>query len=151
MPKVNQQNSSAIDLTEESFNNVTPFSFEAALARGMIVEVTDWIGPEIGFGKRCYRVRVALSARLWDTLLQAYVRRQNGDHEKLCSKRNDILWLAAQALERAESFDATNFTMYLPMSNGVGNDIELRVECLERDDRRYSQVVIGFPEDFLRL
>ena len=107
MPKVNQQNNSAIDLSDESFNNVTPFSFEVALIRGMVVEVTDWVGPEIGFGKGCYRVRVALTARLWDTLLQAYERRQNGDHEKLCSKRNDILWLAAQSLERAEGMDAT--------------------------------------------
>lgn len=152
MRKINQQDNAQIDLSEESLNNVTPFSFELALARGIIVEVTDWVGPEIGFGRSFYRTRVALTARVWDTLLQAYVRQKNGSLEKLFrEKRNDILWLAAQALERATGSDATNFTMYLPMGQGIEDCKTLRVECRDREDRDYSQVLIGFPEDFLRL
>ena len=152
MRKLNQQDNAHIDLSEESFNHVTPFSFELALARGIIVEVTDWVGPEIGFGKGFYRTRLALTARVWDTLLQAYVRQKNGELEKVFhEKRNDILWLAAQALGRATGSDATNFTMHLPMGQEFEDCKTLRVECRNREDRGFSQVLIGFPEDFVRL
>lgn len=154
MRKINQLDNAVIDLAAESFNNVTPYSVEAALARGIIVEVTDWVVPDIGFGKRCFRPRVVLTARLWDALLQAYVRRKNASYEDACSRRNDVLWLAAQALERAGNVgsDAANFTMDLPTDDRREEPHKtLRVECFDRQDRRCSHVTIGFPEDFAGL
>lgn len=116
MQNRNQFESFAYELSEESFNNVTPYSFELALTRGIIVEVTDWVLPDIGFGKGCFRVRVALTTRLWDVLLQTYVRLKNGQAMEACKNRNDVLWLAAQALRRAEQAgsQAANFEIYLP-------------------------------------
>ena len=142
----------AIDLAAESFNSVTSYSVELALTRGIVVEVTDWVVPDIGFGMRGYRLRVVLTARLWDTLLQVYVRRRNGVPEELGRRRNDVLWLAAQALERAMCVGsgASNFSMYLPLEN-ESECRTLRVERFERREREICQVTIGFPEDFAGL
>lgn len=152
MQKTNKNDNNQFDLAQESINNSTPSSFELALVRGMIVEVTDWVTPEIGFGRSFFRTRVALTARLWDSLLQAYVRQKNDALEHFFNqKRNDILWLAAQAMERSKDADATNFTMYLPMAGEVEECKTLRVECRDRKEQDYAQVLIGFPRDFMRL
>jgi hypothetical protein len=58
------ENAAAIDLAAESFNGVTPYSVELALIRGVVVEVTEWVVPDFGFGERGYRLRVVLTARL---------------------------------------------------------------------------------------
>lgn len=152
MQKRNQFDNTVIDLAAESFNNVRPYSVEVALARGVIVEVTDWVMPDIGFGKSCFRSRVVLTARLWDTLLQTYVRLRNGQaDDEACKKRNDVLWLAAQALKRAESvgLEAANFDMHWPSEEESYK--RLRVESFERVERKCRQVTVGFPEDFVRL
>ena len=151
MQNKNQFDNTVIDLAAESFNNVTPYSFERALARGIIVEVTDWVMSDIGFGKSSFRARVVLTARLWDTLLQTYVRLRNGQADEASKKRNDVLWLAAQALKRAESvgLEAANFDMYWP--DAEERYKRLRVESFERVERKCRQVTIGFPEDFVRL
>ena len=47
--------------------------------------------------------------------------------------------------------NAANFTMHLPIGKGIEDCKTLRVECRDRADRDYSQVLIGFPEDYLRL
>lgn len=152
MNNPNRIDNTAIDLAAESFNSGTPYSFELALTRGMVVEVTEWVLPDIGFGRSSYRTRVVLTARLWDTLLQAYVRRRNGAPEELGKRRNDVLWLAAQALKRAayDGSGAANFSMYLPREE-ERECRTLRVECIERKWREICQVTIGFPEDFARL
>ena len=110
MRKKEQLDNCQINLSEESLNNVTPFSFEAALARGIIVEVTEWVGPDIGFGRGLYRTRVALTARVWDTLLQAHVRQKNGSLDRFFDeKRNDVVWLAAQALGASRGLECSEF------------------------------------------
>ena len=146
------ENAAAIDLAAESFNGVIPYSVELALVRGIVVEVTEWVVPDIGFGEKGYRLRVVLTARLWDTLLQAYVRRRNGEPQELGKRRNDVLWLAAQALEQTkrDGSVATNFSMYLPCENEP-ECRTIRVERFERKVKEVCQVTIGFPEDFLLL
>lgn len=149
---IKQFDNAAIDLSKESFGNssaVTPYSLALALTRGIVVEVTEWVVPDIGFGISGYRVRVVLTARLWDTMLQTYVRRRNA--EELGKKSNDVLWLAAQALERAAypGLGAANFSMYLPCE--AQDCRTLRVECFERKEQKLCQVTIGFPEDFTGL
>lgn len=152
MRKLDEYDNCPIDLANESINNDTPFSFELALSRGMIVEVTDWVGPEIGFGIYFNSTRVALTARVWQSLLQVYVREVNGRIEqRLKAKRNDILWLAAQALESAKGFETAEFTMYLPMGKGIEECWTLRVECRDNQLRECTDIVIGFPVDFTRL
>ncbi len=146
------ENAAAIDLAAESFNSVTPFSIELALVRGIVVEVTEWVVPDIGFGEGGYRLRVVLTARLWDTLLQAYVRRRNGEPQELGKRRNDVLWLAAQSLAQTkrDGSVAANFSMYLPCERAPECKT-LRVERFERKVKEICQVTIGFPEDFLLL
>ena len=151
MRKLDESDNCPIDLANESINNNTPFSFELALSRGMIVEVTDWVGPEIGFGIYFSRTRVALTARVWQTLLHVYVREVNGRNEQqLQAKRNDILWLAAQALGSANRLESAEFTMYLPLGKGVERCRTLRVECRDDQQRECTDIVIGFPADFAR-
>jgi hypothetical protein len=152
MNNPNRIDNATIDLAAASFNCVTPYSVELALTRGIVVEVTEWVAPDIGFGKGGYRLRVVLTARLWDTLLQAYVRRRNGVPEELGKRRNDVLWLAAQALDRTMRVGSgsSNFSMYLPLENEP-ECRTLRVERFERKVKEICQVTIGFPEDFARL
>lgn len=151
MHKTNHSKHSPIRLEEESIETLVPFSFEQALARGIIVEVSDWADADIGFGRRFYRTRIALTARVWDTLLQSCVRNKNAERERDYQARSkDILWLAAQALKESGR-DAVSFSISLPMGNGIEDCRTVRVECREREEHRYSQVLIGYPEDFLRL
>lgn len=152
MQKFNKYENAEINLAKETIDNLTPFSFEAALARGIIVELSDWAPPEIGFGRGYFRTRVALTSRFWDTLLQAYVRRENDSLDGAFRRQqNDVLWLAAQALDRAAGCDAATFKMYFSVGGRVEDGKTLRVECRDREDRGYSQVLIGYPEDLVRL
>lgn len=152
MNTYNHHDNRAIDLAAELFSNVTPYSVETALVRGIVVEVTKWVPRDIGFGPAEYRTQVVLTARLWDTLLQAYVRRRNGNPEELARHHNDILWLAAQAMQQREAFSsgAANFSMYLPTGDGR-NCKTVRVERLRHKVGKKCLVTIGFPEDFVTL
>lgn len=146
------ENAAAINLAAESFNGVTPYSVELALVRGVVVEVTEWVMPDFGFGERGYQLRVVLTARLWDTLLQAYVRNRNAVPRELGTRRNDVLWLAAQSLDqlKREGSVATNFSMYVPCEREPECRM-LRVERFERKEKEVCQITIGFPEDFAGL
>ena len=152
MQKLSKLDTADITLSDETIDNLTPYSLEAALARGIIIEVTEWVPTEIGFGRGYFRTRVALTKRVWDTMLQAYVRRENDTLDWMFRRRqNDVFWLAAQALDRAVGCDAATFKMYLPAGKKIEHCKMLRVEYQEREERGYSQVLIGYPEDFARL
>ena len=143
---------SAINLSDATLAPYQPqFSYGAALARGAIVDVTSWMSPECHFGRPGIEVRVAVTARLWNLVVKACVELKYC--EGLYGKEQDVLHLAAHALERARrlGLDAANFQAYLA---GAGKNEQpeqtIRVEYQEVDESR-GYVVIGFPDEFASL
>jgi hypothetical protein len=62
---INKFDNRAIDLSQSSFGEyVSEYSFEEALANGLLLNVTSWVRHEMGFGTNRYVVQVAVTARL---------------------------------------------------------------------------------------
>ena len=67
---IKKYDNSAIDLSRVSFGDYSgEYTFEEALSNGMLVNVTSWVRHEMGFGESRYRVEVAVTARLWKTIV----------------------------------------------------------------------------------
>ena len=115
MQKTKQLESMPINLNEESFFRApTPHSFEQALARGIIIEVTKWVQAS-PFGTSLLQKRYALTVKLWNTLLQAYIQTENEKLDRLLMKpRNDLFHVAALALAQSEGCNAIDFSVQIP-------------------------------------
>ena len=153
MTKTNLHDNSTIDLSSESLAPEDGrLSFDQALARGVIVEVTDWVTPNTDFGQHLLKKRFALTAKLWDTLLQSYVRAENERLDRLYRDQgNDVLKQAALALSQSCGANTANFSIYLKQRQGIESCRNLRVEIRDQVSRQYVQFVIGFQADFERL
>ncbi len=136
------------DLSATEFvGGATEYSFEEALARGRIIDVTCWVVSEMGFAGPNIRVHVAITARLWNRMLQIATRMSR--FQTVVGRRNDVLWLAAYAMEQAKKFgrEAATFDALLPTDDGDDAAIErLRVAKNQtRSDR--TVVTIGFVDE----
>ena len=143
---------SAIDLSQESLASyVSEYSFEEALANGLLVNVTSWVCHEMGFGPSRYSVQVAVTASLWKTIVR--ISPLAKVWQTVVGRGNDVLWLAAYAMHRARQVggDAANFQCFLPTEDDWGSECvkPLRVEAREENGK--PRIVIGYVEEFALL
>ena len=143
---------SAIDLSQESLASyVSEYSFEEALANGLLVNVTSWVRHEMGFGTSRYSVQVAVTARLWKTIVR--ISPLAKVWQTVVGRGNDVLWLAAYAMHRARQVggDTANFQCFLPTEDDWGSECvkPLRVEAREENGK--PRIVIGYVEEFALL
>ena len=149
---INDYDNGAIDLTQNSFGDyASEYSFAEAVAQGHLLNVTSWVRHEMGFGPNRYRVQVALTAPLWKTIVRISPLAKRW--QTVVSRGNDVLWLSAYALQRAQQVhrDAANFQCFLPTDDDWGTECikPLRVE--RRQEKGKPVVVIGFVEEFVLL
>ena len=140
-------------------NNVIDFStatlprykstidWQTGFARGALVDVTRWTVPGMGYGTGGAMVRIAVTARLWDDMVQRSLELTRAELKLL--ERKDVLWRAAAALQKArrQGDDAATFEGLYPNNSCQES---LRVEDALRDGKR-GLIVIGYTEEFLRL
>ena len=115
------------------------------------MNVTSWVRQEMGFGPNRYCVQVAVTARLWKTIVRISPLAKRW--QTVVSRGNDVLWLSAYAWQRARQVhrDAANFQCFLPTDDDWGSEClkPLRVE--HRQEKGKRVVVIGFAEEFVLL
>ena len=143
---------SAIDLSQVSFGDYSAEqTFEEALSNGTLVNVTSWVRHEMGFGESRYRVEVAVTARLWKTIV--CVSPLAKVWQSVVGRGNDVLWLASYALHKARQIgsETANFQCCLPTEDDWGTDCikPLRVQRSRHDER--PVIVIGYVDELVML
>lgn len=139
----------AFDLSEESFTTyVSEYSFEQSLENGLIVNVTSWVQREMGFGEGRFRVHVAVTARLWRTIVT--IAPLAKAFHTVTGRGNDVLWLAAYALQKANRHGAetARFQCFLPTEDDWGDDCIKLLHARRGEEQGKRYVVIGFAEEF---
>src|SRR5262245_37796083 len=146
---IKRHDNSAIDLSRVSFGDYTAeYTFEEALANGMLVNVTSWVRHEMGFGESRYRVEVAVTARLWKTIVR--VSPLAKVWQTVVGRGNDVLWLASYALHKARQvgMETANFQCFLPTEDDWGTECikQLRVQRTRESGK--AVIVVGYVEEF---
>lgn len=149
---IKKQDNAAIDLNDEKFGDfVSEYSFEEALDNGLLVNVTSWVRHEMGFGTNRYVVQVAITARLWRTVV--CISPLAKVWQTVVGRGADVLWLASYALKKARQVgnDNANFDCFLPTEDDWGTECvkRLRAECLSHKGK--PVIVIGYAEELAML
>jgi hypothetical protein len=147
---IKKHDNTAFDLANENFGHCSAeYSFDEALSNGVLVNVTSWVRHEMGFGENRYRVEVAVSARLWKTIVR--VSPLAKVWQTVVGRGNDVLWLASYALHRARQvgLEAATFECFLPTEDDFGTECvkHLRAERFRQDGR--PVIVIGYAEEIV--
>lgn len=145
---IKKHDNTAIDLANESFGQYSAdYSFDEALSNGVLLNVTSWVRHEMGFGENRYRVEVAVTARLWKTIVR--VSPLAKVWQTVVGRGNDVLWLASYALHRGRQvgLEAATFECFLPTEDDFGTECvkHLRAERFRQDER--PVIVIGYAEE----
>lgn len=146
---IKKHNHTAHDLANESFGEYSrEFTFEEALLNGLLVNVTSWVRHEMGFGENRYRVEVAVTARLWKTIVR--VSPLAKVWQTVVGRGNDVLWLASYALHKARQagLEAASFESFLPTEDDYGTECIKQLRAERSNEGRRSTVVIGFADEF---
>ena len=149
---IKKHDNTAFDLANESFGQYSAeYTFEEALSNGLLVTVTSWVRHEMGFAENRYRVEVAVTARVWKTIV--CVSPLAKVWQTVVGRGNDMLWLASYALHKARQvgLEAANFECFLPTEDDFGTECikQLRAERRTQDGR--PVIVIGYVEEFAML
>ncbi|MCA9214651.1 MAG: hypothetical protein KDB27_16375, partial [Planctomycetales bacterium] len=127
-------------------NDVIEWSIEEMLGSGVLVKVTAWVFPDMGFGADGVRVNAAITACLWRAVVSV-----PGFCESWWSvqgRSNEILWIATWALRRARErgSDVARFCVLLPTPDDNGTPEEaLRIETEKQKGRHW--IVISMCEE----
>jgi hypothetical protein len=149
---INKFDNRAIDLSQSSFGEyVSEYSFEEALANGLLLNVTSWVRHEMGFGTNRYVVQVAVTARLWKTIVR--ISPLAKVWQTVVGRGNDVLWLASYAMHKARQVgsDSANFQCFLPTDDDWGTECIKPLRIERREENGKPVVVIGFAEEFAML
>lgn len=146
---IKKHDQTAFDLAKESFGEYSrEYTFEEALLNGVLVNVTSWVRHEMGFGENRYRVEVAVTARLWKTIVR--VSPLAKVWQTVVGRGNDVLWLASYALHKARQvgLEAASFECFLPTEDDFGTECikQLHAERSTQDER--PKIVIGYLDEF---
>ena len=139
----------AIDLATESFGDYSrEHTFEEALANGVLVNVTSWVRHEMGFGENRYRVEVAVTARLWRTIVR--VSPLAKVWQSVVGRGNDVLRLASYALHKGRQvgLEAANFECFLPTEDDFGTECIKQLRAARSRHEGRPVIVIGYLEEF---
>ena len=146
---IKKHDNTAFDLAKECFGQYSSeYTFEEGLSNGVLLNVTSWVRHEMGFGESRYRVEVAVTARLWKTIVR--VSPLAKVWQTVVGRCNDVLWLASYALHKARQvgLEAANFDCFLPTEDDFGAECikQLRAQRSTQDGR--PVIVIGYVEEF---
>ena len=118
--------------------------------QGRLVNVTNWVQPEMGFSVQGGRVRAMLTAELWRLLvsISPWARRWQTTR----GRGHDILWLASYALQQARitGRQAYTFPAFLPTDDEEEGVRTLRVEYSTTESGR-PVILIGLAEQLALL
>lgn len=145
---IKKLDNTAINLANESFGTYTSeYSFEEALASGVLLNVTSWVRHEMGFGESRYSVQVAITARLWKTIVRIAPLAKRW--QTVASRGNDVLWLASYALQKARLIgdEVANFQCFLPCDDDWGTECIKHLRAERSQHGKKGVVVIGFAEE----
>lgn len=151
MPKT-QKHAAAVDLSHATLApDVGTYSLEQALTNGVLVKVTSWVVPEMGFHPLGVRVHVAVTARLWKTI--ATVSPRVVRFQTVRGRGDDVLWLAAYALRKARQAgqEAATFDAFLPTPQDAGAEGIKTLRAAWCEDNKKRWVAIGYPEEWASL
>ena len=113
----------------------------------MLLNVSSWVRHEMNFGKHRYSVEVAVTARLWKTIVR--IAPLAKAWQTVVGRGNDVLWLASYALQKAREvgLETAKFQCFLPSDDDLSDECVklLRVDCREENGKRI--VVIGHVEE----
>ena len=152
MNPTRKKDASATDLSTVSFGDyVSEYSYEEALESGVLVKVTAWAVPEMGFaGDGRFRVQVAVTAQAFRAVseippLAAVWQTTRG-------RGHDLLWVASYALRKARKLgrEVSTFQAFVPTTDDEEDVKAFRVESGVREDSR-PIVVVGTAEEFALL
>ncbi len=149
---INEYDNTAIDLSKSAFGEyVSEYSFDEALANGLLLNVTSWVQHEMGYGSNRYCVQVAVTSQLWKTIVRISPLAKKW--QTVVGRGNDVLWLGSYALQRAQQVtrDRANFQCFLPTDDDWGTECikQLRIERREENGKQVA--VIGYAEEFAML
>lgn len=149
---IKKHDNSAIDLSDVGFGDYTgECTFDEGIASGVLLNVSSWVRNEMNFGKSRYSVEVAVTARLWKTIVRISPLAKRW--QTVVGRGNDVLWLASYALHKARQVgqDTANFQCFLPTEDDWGTECIklLRIRCSFQEGR--SVIVIGYVEEFAEL
>ena len=149
---IKKYDNSAIDLAEVDFGDYTgECTFDDGIDSGVLLNVSSWVRNEMNFGRNRYSVEVAVTARLWKTIVRISPLAKRW--QTVVSRGNDALWLASYALHKARQvgMETANFQCFLPTEDDWGDECVklLRVQCSLQEGR--SVIVIGYVEEFAEL
>ena len=149
---IKKYDNSAIDLSKVDFGNYTgDCTFEEGIASGVLLNVSSWVRNEINFARNRYSGEVAVTARLWKTIVR--ISPLAKAWQTVVGRGNDVLWLASYALHKARQvgLEAANFQCFLPTEDDWGTECVklLRVQCSLQDGK--PVIVIGYVEEFAML
>ena len=149
---IKKHDNSAIDLSDVGFGDYTgECTFDEGIASGVLLNVSSWVRNEMNFGRNRYSVEVAVTARLWKTIVRISPLAKRW--QTVVGRANDVLWLASYALHKARQVgqDTANFQCFLPTEDDWGTECIklLRIRCSFQEGR--SVIVIGYVEEFAEL
>lgn len=136
------------DLAIESFGNRSAeYTFEEALGNGVLINVTSWVRHEMGFGPNRYSVQVAVTARLWKTIVR--ISPLARVWQTAVGRGNDVLWLASYALHKGRQVgnEAANFQCFLPTDDDWGTECVKQLRAVRSTESK-PVIVIGYVEEF---
>jgi hypothetical protein len=149
---IDKYENTAFDLAQITLGEqVSEYAFADAVAEGLLLNVTSWVRHEMGFGPNRYGVQVALTARLWKTIVRISPLAKRW--QTVVSRGNDVMWLSAYALQRAQQIhrDAANFQCFLPTDDDWGTECIKQLRVVRRKEKGKRVVVIGFAEECVLL
>ncbi len=148
MVKTARRNDNAVILESERFGNyVAEYSIDEMLQQGVLVKVTAWVIPEMGFAAGGVRVHAAITASLWRTVVSVPTSCQGW--QTIRGRGNELLWIAAWALRLARERGANlaSFRVFLPTTDDDPSpEKSLRVETYKQAGRYW--IVVGLYEEF---
>jgi hypothetical protein len=145
---IKKHDHTAFDLANESFaSDSREFTFEEALSNGVLVNVTSWVRHEMGFGENRYRVEVAVTARLWKTIVR--VSPLAKVWQTVVGRGNDVLWLASYALHKARQvgLETASFECFLPTEDDFGTECIKQLRAMRSTQDGRPKVVIGYDDE----
>ena len=148
---IKKHDNTAIDLANENFGQYSAeYTFEEALSNGMLLNVTSWVRHEMGFGENRYRVEVAVTARLWKTIV--CVSPLAKVWQTVVGRGNDVLWLASYTLHKARQvgLEAATFECFLPTEDDFGTECIKQLRAMRSTQDGRPRIVIGYEDELAK-
>ena len=136
------------DLADENLvQQTSDYSYRELVTRGVVVDVTRWLQTEMGFAEYHFQVDVAVTAKLWKTIVT--ISPVSKAWQTMESRGCDLLLLAFHSLQHARLVGQSHalFSCFLPTDDDA-DDFVHRLRAERSVDGGHRAIVIGFADEF---